>query len=72
MVIRARKSTYADAHLVFLDSKQPDELYGLIENFRQYIHLPNLGRTKGRKHAVFPTTKSEDKNASGALFQSQS
>lgn len=43
IAIRTRESIYTDAHLVFLDSKQPDDLYRLIENFRQHICLQNLG-----------------------------
>lgn len=67
IAIRSKESSFADAHLVTIESKtDPNELYKLIESFRQHIRLyqffsPNKG--SGESHSAFSTNTSSSSNA---------
>ena len=67
MAIRQREPIFADAHLITLKHKiNSDELFELIEDFRQHIHLSNLLHpSKSGEHAAFLT-------GSGLSFRGQS
>lgn len=39
---------------MFLDTKQPDDLNGLVENFGQH-RLQSLSQTRGGEHTAFAT-----------------
>lgn len=68
MAIRSKDPAFADAHLVLLEDKGADDLYQLIEKFRQHIRLQRLQHPSKRKsHSAFAAGT----NSNNASFQGQ-
>lgn len=54
MAIRPTEPTWADAHLVFLRYNVVDDLYDLVEDFRQHVRLQQLqSPCKEESHSAF-------------------
>lgn len=65
MAIREKEPTFADAHLISLKNKKSEDLFELIEDFRQHLHLQQLHQSsKGDTHSAFATK-------SGTSFRGQ-
>ena len=66
MAIQSKDSSYADAHLVALESQTESDLYEEIDTFRQHLQRQHLYESgKGEFfHSAFSTTNSNSSNPS--------
>ena len=68
MAIKQQEPSFAHAHLIQLKDKiDSDEIYELIEDFRQQLSYQKLQQRGGGEHTAFAT-----KSSTGASFRGQS
>ena len=62
MAVLPTEPSFANAHLITLDSKEEKDFHPLIESFRKYVRLHQTQKNKNSNtHSAFATEKKKDR-----------